>query len=90
MKDGDDAMRVGRCAFTRSASSPTLAPHPMKTLVILILALSCSACTVLSVAGTAVSTTVSVAGTVIGTGVSVAGSAVRGVANAASGSGENN
>jgi uncharacterized membrane protein len=59
----------------------------MKTFVALLFALSASACTVLSVAGTAVSTTVSVAGTVVGTGVSVAGSAVKGVANAVSGSG---
>ena len=62
----------------------------MKTLPILILAVSCSACTVLSVTGTAVSTTVSLAGTVLSTGVSVAGSAVRGVAGAVSGSVEKN
>lgn len=49
----------------------------------------CSGCTVMSVAGTAVSTTVSVAGTVVETGVSVAGSAVKGVASAATGSGKN-
>lgn len=48
--------------------------------------LACGGCTVLSVAGTAVSTTASVAGTVVSTGVSVAGSAVKGVANAVSGS----
>jgi hypothetical protein len=42
----------------------------------------CSACTVVSVAGSVVSTGVSVAGTVVETGVSVAGSAVRGVAHA--------
>jgi hypothetical protein len=47
--------------------------------------LLCSGCTVLSVAGTVVSTTVSVAGTVVETGVSVAGSAIRGVANTLSG-----
>jgi hypothetical protein len=40
----------------------------------------------LSIAGTAVATTVRVAGTVVETGVSVAGSAIRGVANAMSGS----
>jgi len=62
----------------------------MKILLILPLALLSSACTVLSVAGTAVSTTVSVAGTVVETGVSVAGSAVRGVAHAVSGSGDKN
>jgi hypothetical protein len=62
----------------------------MKIPFILLLAFSCSACTVMSVAGTAVSTTVSVAGTVVETGVSVAGSAVRGVAHAASGSGDKN
>ena len=45
-----------------------------------------SGCTVVSVAGTAVSTTVSVAGTIVSTGVSVAGSAVKGVASAVSGS----
>jgi hypothetical protein len=62
----------------------------VKTLLILVLALSCSACMVMSVAGTAVSTTVSVAGTIVETGVSVAGSAVRGVAHAVSGSGDKN
>jgi uncharacterized membrane protein len=51
----------------------------------LFLVLTCTGCTVLSIAGTAVSTTVSVAGTVVETGVSVAGAAVRGVANAISG-----
>lgn len=61
----------------------------MKNIVFaVVLALSCSACTVLSVAGTAVSTTASVAGSVISTGVDVAGSAVRGVAHAVSGSGD--
>lgn len=55
----------------------------MKTLVSAF-ALVCfaSGCTVVSVAGSVVSTGVSVAGTVIETGVSVAGSAVRGVAHA--------
>lgn len=51
--------------------------------------LVCSGCTVVSVAGTAVSATVSVAGTVVSTGVSVAGSAVKGVAHAVSGSEKN-
>ncbi len=51
---------------------------------VLFLILTCTGCTVLSIAGTAVSTTVSVAGTVVETGVSVAGSAIRGVANAIS------
>jgi hypothetical protein len=61
----------------------------MKTIVVAVaLLVSCSACTVLSVAGTAVSTTVSVAGTVVETGVSVAGAAIRGVANTVSGSDE--
>jgi hypothetical protein len=55
-----------------------------KTLIAIAVLLWCPACTVLSVAGTAVSTTVSVAGTVVETGVSVAGSAVKGVANAVS------
>jgi hypothetical protein len=50
----------------------------------------CSGCTVMSVAGTAVSTTVSVAGTVVSTGVSLAGSAVKGVANTVSGSSDKN
>jgi hypothetical protein len=55
----------------------------MKNLVAaMFIALSSSACTVISVAGTAVSTTASVAGTVVETGVSVAGSAVRGVVHA--------
>ena len=55
----------------------------MKTiLAALALAALSSACTVISVAGTAVSTGVSVVGTVVKTGVSVAGSAVRGVADA--------
>ena len=58
----------------------------MKSLLTAVFfAMSCSGCTVLSVAGTAVSTTASVAGTVVSTGVSVAGSAVKGVANAVSG-----
>jgi hypothetical protein len=46
-----------------------------------LLVLSCTGCTVLSVAGTVVSTTASVVGTVVDTGVSVAGSVVKGVAN---------
>ncbi len=50
------------------------------------LALSCTGCTVVSVAGSVVSTTVSVAGSVVSTGVDVAGSAVKGVAHAVSGS----
>jgi phosphate/sulfate permease len=63
----------------------------MKTYTAAVfLLLSCSACTVVSVAGTAVSTTVSVVGTVVETGVSVAGSAVRGVASAVSGPAEKN
>ena len=53
-----------------------------KILSALALAALCSACTVVSVAGTVVSTGVSVAGTVVETGASVAGSAVRGVARA--------
>ena len=57
-----------------------------KSAAVLLLLLTCSGCTVLSVAGTVVSTTVSVAGTVVETGVSVAGSAVKGVAKAMSGS----
>jgi hypothetical protein len=61
----------------------------MKTVIVaVVLLIPCSACTVLSVAGTAVSTTVSVAATVVETGVSVAGSAIRGVANTVSGSDE--
>jgi len=59
-----------------------------KTFLVAALAAMISGCTVLSVAGTAVSTTVSVAGTVVSTGVSVAGSAVKGVASAVSSSGE--
>ena len=51
-----------------------------------LLAALCAGCTVLSVAGTVVSTTASVVGTVVETGVSVAGSAVKGVAKAVSGS----
>ncbi len=58
----------------------------MRTAIVVLSMLSCSGCTVLSVAGTVVATTVSVAGTVVETGVSVAGSAIRGVANAVSGS----
>jgi hypothetical protein len=52
--------------------------------------LASSGCTVLSVAGTAVSTTASVAGSVVSTGVSVTGSAVRGVAGVVSGSSSSN
>ena len=43
--------------------------------------LACTGCTVLSVAGTAVSTTASVVGTVVETGVSVTGAVIKGVAN---------
>jgi hypothetical protein len=60
-----------------------------KPAIALLLLLSCSACTVVSVTGSVVSTAVSVAGTVLETGVSVAGSAVRGVASAVSGSSDN-
>jgi hypothetical protein len=57
----------------------------MKTIVCaLALAALCSACTVVSVTGSVLSTGVSVASTVVETGVSVAGSAVRGVARAVS------
>ena len=52
----------------------------------MLILLSCSGCTVLSVAGTVVSTTASVVGTVVETGVSVTGSAIKGVAKAVSGS----
>ena len=52
----------------------------------LLAALACTGCTVLSVAGTVVSTTASVVGTVVETGVSVTGSAIKGVAKAVSGS----
>jgi MinD superfamily P-loop ATPase len=64
-----------------------------RLLAVLACALGCNACSVLSVAGTAVATTASVAGTVVSTGASVAGTvvstsvdvgaaAVRGVAHA--------
>ena len=46
-----------------------------------MLLLACTGCTVLSVAGTVVSTTASVVGTVVETGVSVTGSVIKGVAN---------
>jgi len=46
--------------------------------------LACAGCTVLSVAGTVVSTTASVVGTVVETGVSVTGSVIKGVANSLS------
>ena len=51
-----------------------------------LLLLACTGCTVLSVAGTAVSTTASVVGTVVETGVSVTGAVVKGVANTLTGS----
>ena len=57
-----------------------------RNLAALVAVLACTGCSVLSVAGTVVSTTVSVVGTVVETGVSVAGSAVKGVAKAVSGS----
>ena len=60
----------------------------MRTILIAAVLALCSGCTVLSVAGTVVSTTASVAGTVVSTTASVAGSAVKGVANAVSGSSE--
>ena len=54
----------------------------MKQIVTVLLVLvACAGCTVLSVAGTVVSTTASVVGTVVETGVSVTGSIVKGVAN---------
>ena len=58
----------------------------MKIVFVFLFALACTACTVVSVAGSVVSTTVSVAGSVVSTGVDVAGSAVKGVAHAVSGS----
>lgn len=63
----------------------------MKQICALMLSvLACSGCTVLWVAGTAVSTTVSVAGTVVSTGASIAGSAVKGVAHAVTGTSDKN
>ena len=57
----------------------------MKQFVtVLLLLLACTGCTVLSVAGTVVSTTASVVGTVVETGVSVTGSVIKGVANSLS------
>ena len=58
----------------------------VRTTLIIALLTMISGCTVLSVAGTVVSTTASVAGTVVSTTASVAGSAVKGVANAVTGS----
>ena len=55
-------------------------------LAAMLAVLSCTGCTVLSVAGTVVSTTASVVGTVVETGVSVTGSAIRGTARLLSGS----
>ena len=57
-----------------------------KIAPMMLLLFLCTGCTVLSVAGTVVSTTVSVVGTVVETGVSVTGSAIKGVAKAVSGS----
>jgi hypothetical protein len=55
----------------------------MKTVLsVLAIASLSSACTVVSVTGSVISTGVSVATTAVETGVSVAGSAVRGVAHA--------
>jgi hypothetical protein len=56
-----------------------------KTFAAFVLLLSCTGCTVLSVAGTVVSTTASVVGTVVETGVSVTGSVIKGIANTLSG-----
>lgn len=56
-----------------------------KITAIFALLLSGTGCTVLSVAGTVVSTTVGVVGTVVETGVSVTGSLIKGVANTLSG-----
>ena len=62
----------------------------MKTIFSALALLTlCSACTVVSVTGSVLSTGVSVAGTVVETGVSVAGSAVRGAARAVSPSDKN-
>jgi hypothetical protein len=57
-----------------------------KILGVVTLALVSTGCTVVSVAGTVVSTTASVAGTVIETTASVAGSVVKGVAHTVTGS----
>ena len=61
-------------------------PYMKTASLVFLLALACTGCTVVSVAGSVVSTTVSVAGSVVSTGVDVAGSAVKGVAHAVSGS----
>lgn len=67
---------------------PKLAP-PRSVLVLLpaglLLALGLSGCTVLSVAGTVVSTTASVAGTVISTGAKVTGKVIEKTVDAVSG-----
>lgn len=68
-----------------SAPKSNLRISMKKITAVLLLLLCCTGCTVLSIAGTAVSTTVSVVGTVVETGVSVAGSAIRGVANTIAG-----
>jgi hypothetical protein len=57
-----------------------------RTAAALLIVLCGTGCTVLSVAGTVVSTTASVVGTVVETGVSVTGSAIRGTARLLSGS----
>jgi uncharacterized metal-binding protein len=57
---------------------------------LLSLVLACSGCSVVSLAGTAVSTTVSVAGSAISAGASVAASAVKAAANVASTSSDKN
>ena len=62
----------------------------MKTILLAAVVALVSGCTVLSVAGTAVSTTASVAGTVVSTTASVAGSAVKGAANLVTGSSDDN
>lgn len=76
----------GLSAFSILRASKSIRRISMKNITgVFLLLLACAGCTVLSVAGTAVSTTASVVGTVVETGVGVAGSAIKGVANTISG-----
>lgn len=82
-----ERLRCTRCIpadwHFRYSARPDLDVNPMNKLgALLLLTLPCTGCTLVSIAGTAVTTTASVAATVLETGVSVAGSAVKGVASA--------
>ena len=70
------ATQSGVCVDSTKLNFRDSSMNKTRLLVVLACALGCSACSVMSVAGTAVATTASVAGTVVSTGASVAGTVV--------------